>query len=63
MNVNFQLQKEEKTFSVAAFGRVLAAFLNKDVYEYRNDVDTLIEKLLMLEPQTNSRIPKWKTGY
>ena len=49
MNVNFQLQKEEKTFSVTAFGRVLAAFLNKNVNEYRNDVDTLIEKLLMLE--------------
>ena len=49
MNVNFQLQKEEKTMSVTAFGRVLAAFLNEDVYEYRDDVDNLIEKLLMLE--------------
>ena len=32
-----------------AFGRVLAVFLNEDVYEYRNDVDKLIEKPLMLE--------------
>ena len=33
----------------AAFGRVLAVFLNEDVYEYRNDVDKLIEIHLMLE--------------
>ena len=49
LEVSRYLFQEEKTFSVTAFGRVLAAFLNKDVYEYRNDVDTLIEKLLMLE--------------
>ena len=33
----------------AAFGRVLAVFLKEEVYEYRNDVDKLIEKPLMLE--------------
>ena len=49
MNVNFQLQKEENMLCVTAFGRVLAAFLNEDVHEYRNDIDKLTEKLLMLE--------------
>ena len=41
--------KRGNTLSVTAFGRILAAFLNEDVYEYRNDVDKLTEKLLMLE--------------
>lgn len=49
MNVNFQLQKEDKIISVTAFATVLNAFLNEDVYTYRDKVDDLIEKLLLLE--------------
>ncbi len=49
MNVKFQLQKEEKTVSATAFGRVLSAFLDEDIYNYRDNVEDLIEKLLLLE--------------
>jgi hypothetical protein len=49
MNVKFQLQKEEKTVSATAFGRVLSAFLDEDIYNYRDNVEDLIEKLLLLK--------------
>ena len=43
LNANFQLQTvEDKTVNVTAFA-------NQDVYLYRDNVDDLIEKLLVLE--------------
>ena len=49
MNVNFQLDSDNNSVSVTAFPKVITAFLNEDIYSYRDDTDGLIEKLLLLE--------------
>ena len=49
MNVNFQLDSDNNRVSVTAFPKVITAFLNEDIYSYRDDTDGLIEKLLLLE--------------
>ena len=50
MDVNFQLDSaDNNSVSVTAFPKVITAFLNEDIYSYRDDTDGLIEKLLLLE--------------
>ena len=49
MTVNFTIEKEGKEYSVTAFPKVVSLFLEKDIFEYKNDTDTLIEELLLLE--------------
>ena len=72
MTVNFTIEKEGKEYSVTAFPKVVSLFLEKDIFEYKNDTDTLIEELLLLEDIdfhlsqtgkliTSYRTTKWKT--
>lgn len=49
MNVTLQLQKGDKTISVIAFPKVLATFLNEDIYSYKDNTEALTEKILLLE--------------
>ena len=34
---------------MTVFPKVVSLFLEKDIFEYKNDTDTLIEELLLLE--------------
>ena len=37
MNATFQLEKEEKQFNVVANRATLSTYLNKDIFQYRNN--------------------------
>ena len=49
MTVHFDLEKENKLYSVTAFPKALSAFLQKDVISFKDDTDTLTAELLVLE--------------
>lgn len=49
MSTTFQLEKEEKQFNVVANHATLSVYLNEDIFQYRNNIDELTEKLLLLE--------------
>ena len=49
MNINFHLEKEEKHFSATAFPKAVSTFLREDIFYYKEDIDPLIERLLLLE--------------
>ena len=49
MNISFQLQKGDKTYSVTAFSKVVSKCLGEDIHCYKDDTDPLTEKLLLLK--------------
>lgn len=49
VTVNFTVEKDGKEYSMTAFPKVMSLFLEKDIFNYKNDTDTLIEGLLLLE--------------
>lgn len=49
MNINFHLEKHDTIYKVTAFPKVVSAFLSEDIYSYKQDTDTLIEKMLLIE--------------
>lgn len=49
MTVHFELEKEDKFYSVTAFPKALSAFLQKDIISFKDDTDTLTAELLILE--------------
>lgn len=49
MTVHFNLEKEDKFYSVTAFPKALSAFLQKDVIPFKDDTDTFTAELLVLE--------------
>ena len=49
MSTTFQLEKEEKQFNVVGNNATLSAYLNDDIFQYRDNIDALTEKLLLLE--------------
>lgn len=49
MTVHFNLEKEDKLYSVTAFPKALSAFLQKDVISFKDDTDTFTAELLVLE--------------
>ena len=49
ININFHLEKQEKTFSVTAFPKIIGNFLQEDVLQYKDNITDLTEKLLLLE--------------
>lgn len=49
MKVSLQLDKERKQHSVTAFPKVPQEFLQEDIYAYKEDTDTLTEKIFVLE--------------
>jgi hypothetical protein len=49
MNINFHLQRQEQHFSVTAFPKIIGNFLQEDILQYKDNIDDLTEKLLLLE--------------
>lgn len=49
ITVNFTIEKEGKEYLVTAFPKVVSLFLEKDIFEFKIDIDSLIEELLLLE--------------
>ena len=49
MNVNFQLEKQEQHFSVTAFPKIVGNFFQEDSFQYKEYIDNLTKKLLLLE--------------
>ena len=49
MSTTFQLEKEEKQFNVIGNNATLSAYLNDNIFQYRDNIDELTEKLLLLE--------------
>ena len=48
MNINFHLEKQDQHFSVTAFPKNVGNFL-QDILQYKDNIDDLTEKLLLLE--------------
>ena len=49
MNINFHLEKQDQHFSVTAFPKIVGNFLQEDIMQYKDNIDNLTEKLLLLE--------------
>jgi len=49
MNINFHLEKHNQHFSVTAFPKIVGNFLQEDILQYKDNIDDLTEKLLLLE--------------
>ncbi|PFX26632.1 hypothetical protein AWC38_SpisGene8677 [Stylophora pistillata] len=49
MNINFHLEKQDQHFSVKAFPKIVRNLLQEDILQYKDDIDNLTEKLLLLE--------------
>lgn len=48
MNINFHLEKQDQHFSVTAFPKIVGNFLQEDILQYKDNIDDLTEKLLLL---------------
>ena len=49
INATFQLEKDNKTITATAFGKVLTSYLGEDVYNYKDRADILTEQLLTMD--------------
>ena len=49
MTVSLNLEKDGKVISVTAFPKVVSGFLQEGIFNYKEDTDPLIEKLLLLD--------------
>ena len=49
MTVHFDLEKEDKLYSVTAFPKALSAFLQKDVISFKDNTDMLTVEMLAFE--------------
>lgn len=49
INTTFQLETTDKQYIVMANQTTLSTYLGEDVYKYKDNVDDLTEKLLLLE--------------
>jgi len=49
MNINFHLEKQDHRYSVTAFPKIVGKFLGEDIFNYKDTIDELTEKLLELE--------------
>ena len=49
ININFHLEKQDKHFSVTAFPKIVGNFLQEDILQYKDNINDLTEKLLLLE--------------
>ena len=49
MKINFHLETDGAIYKVTAFPKIISAFLSEDIYSYKQDTDTLIEKMLLIE--------------
>jgi len=61
INTTFQLEKDDKHYNVMANQNTITNYLNEDIFQYKDNVDELMEKLLLLqnvdfELSTNGRM-------
>ena len=49
ININFHLEKQDQHFSVTAFPKIVGNFLQEDILQYKDNIDNLTEKLLLLK--------------
>ena len=49
MTVSLNLEKDGKVISVTAFPKVVSGFLQEGIFNYKEDTEPLIEKLLLLD--------------
>ena len=49
MNINFHLEKQDQHFSVTTFPKIVGNFLQEDILQYKDNIDDLTEKLLLLD--------------
>ena len=49
MNINFQLEKQEQHFSVTVFPKIVGNFLQEESFQYKEYIDNLTKKLLLLK--------------
>ena len=49
MNINFHPEKQELHLSVTAFSKIVGNFLQEDIFQYKDNIDDLTEKLLLLK--------------
>jgi len=49
ININLHLERHNQHFTVTAFPKIVGNFLQEDILQYKNNIDDLTEKLLLLE--------------
>lgn len=49
MNIIFHQEKQNQHFPLTAFPKIVGNFLQEDILQYKDNIDDLIEKLLLLE--------------
>ena len=49
MNINFQLEKQEQHFSVTVFPKIVGNFVQEESFQYKEYIDNLTKKLLLLK--------------
>lgn len=49
INTTFQLEKDDRQYSVMANQNTISNYLSEDIFQYKDNVDELMEKLLLLE--------------
>ena len=49
MNINFHLEKHNQHFLVTAFPKIAGNFLQEDIVQYKDNIDDVTGKLLLLE--------------
>jgi len=49
INTTFQLEKDDKQYNVMANQNTISNYLDEDIFQYKDNVDELMEKLLLLE--------------
>lgn len=49
INTSFQLERDGKQYNVMANQNTISSYLNEDIFQYKENMDELTEKLLLLE--------------
>ena len=49
INTTLQLEKDNKQYTVIAHSRVVYSYFMEDIFSYRTDQDSTVEKVLLLE--------------
>ena len=49
MNIDFHLEKHNQHFPVTAFPKIAGNFLQEDIVQYKDNIDDVTGKLLLLE--------------
>jgi len=49
MNINLHLERHSQHFTVTAFPKIVGNFLQQDILQYKDNIDDLTEKLLLLK--------------